>query len=99
MQPKAITDADVAFGGSVRDLMPDYAAIPEDFRHGRTQYNRLASQWFFRGLQKSALKAKDGIDARAAFRHLSAIQGSWEPKHEHKEAAVAYLMSLWFDIA
>jgi len=23
--------------------------------------------------------------------------GSFEPQHEHKEAAVAYLMSLWFE--
>lgn len=32
-----------------------------------------------------------------AFKHLGAIQGSFEPKHEHKEAGVAWLASLWFD--
>lgn len=31
-----------------------------------------------------------------AFRHLAACQGSFEPKHEHKQAAVAWLASLWF---
>ena len=33
----------------------------------------------------------DGIDAKKAMRHLATIQRSWSPKHEHKEAAVAFL--------
>jgi hypothetical protein len=40
---------------------------------------------------------KEGVDGNLAFRHLSAIQRSFTPKHEHKEAAVAYLASLWFE--
>lgn len=31
-----------------------------------------------------------------AFRHLGAIQGSFQPKHGHKRAGVAWLASLWF---
>jgi len=38
----------------------------------------------------------DGIDQNKALRHIKAILGSFEPKHEHKEAAAAYLLSLWF---
>ena len=29
----------------------------------------------------------EGIDANMAFRHLGCINGSFEPKHEHKMAA------------
>ena len=29
--------------------------------------------------------------------HLKSILQSFKPKHERKEAGVAYLMSLWFD--
>jgi hypothetical protein len=36
------------------------------------------------------------VDGELAIRHLQVIQASFEPKHEHKEAAVAYLASLWF---
>lgn len=100
--PKPVTDSDVAFGGSntVRDLMPPMAYIPEDFRRGRGEARKwveLQQQWFYRGLRGYVFEAKAGIDKKAALRHLGTIQGSYEPKHEHKEAAVAYLMSLWFD--
>ncbi len=97
LKPKALSDLDVAFSANVRDLMPDYKEIPEDFRRGRTKWNRFQSDWFYGGIDASGLIAKDGIDRNAALRHLKAINGSFEPKHEHKEAAVAYLASLWFD--
>ncbi len=83
----------------VGKLMPPYAEIPADFKRSWNPYVRLSATWFFKGLDANVLKTKPGIDRRAALAHLSAIQGSWEPQHEHKEAAVAYLMSLWFDIA
>jgi hypothetical protein len=37
------------------------------------------------------------IMAEARGWHLKAIMGSFQPKHEHKTAGVAYLMSLWFE--
>ena len=40
---------------------------------------------------------KQGISLSLALRHLGACLSSWEPKHEHKTAGVAYLMSLWFE--
>lgn len=68
-------------------------AMPD---HGR-DWIEFQRQWFYEGLPAdTTMDLKDGIDGNAAFRHLSAIQGSFEPKHEHKEAAVAYLASLWF---
>lgn len=98
IQPQELDDATVAFPTSVYHLMPRYEDIPDEFKKRRNPYVRKTSDWFFSGIKFSSLKAKDGIDATKAIRHLKAILGSFEPKHEHKEAAVAYLMSLWFDL-
>ena len=87
----------VAFPASVKDLMPAYEDIPAEFkRFPGTVWNKWQAEWFYKGLNGFP-KAKPGIDQDAALRHLEAIQGSWEPKHEHKEAAVAYLASLWLE--
>ena len=53
-----------------------------------------ANEWFFRGLPKFP-EARAGIDENEAIRHLSAILKSFQPSHEHKEAAVAWLASRW----
>lgn len=42
-------------------------------------------------------KPREGIDAVVALTHLGVVQTSFEPTAEHKEAAVAYLASLWFE--
>ena len=36
------------------------------------------------------------IDPEAVNRHTRACLRSFEPRHEHKIAGVAYLLSLWF---
>ena len=43
------------------------------------------------------MKPKEGVDTKKALRHVKAVLGSWEPKHEHKEAGVAFLLNEWFD--
>lgn len=96
-QPKVVTDVDMAFGGSIRDLMPRYEDIPEDFRRERDPFSKLVHKWFFEGIQTDVVKAKPGVDAKVAWRHLRAIMGSFEPSHEHKTSGVAWLMSQWFD--
>lgn len=100
--PKPVSDLELAFpaGRIMSDLMPAMADIPEDFRRDRgnaREWVRFQQQWFFRGLKTVDIVAKPGIDRSAAIRHLAAIQGSYEPQHEHKEAAVAYLASLWLE--
>ena len=94
-----IDDATMAFPANVEHLMPKWQDIPGGFKNGnmRTEWNQLVSAWFFRGLSSLKLVPMDGVDTSKAMRHLSAIMRSYEPKHEHKEAAVAYLMSLWFE--
>lgn len=98
-KPAAVSDLDMAFGGRMQDLLPPWASIPADFKqHDGTQFNRVVSEWFFRGLpQETEFHPRDGIDLRAALRHVGAVLRSWEPKHEHKEAGAAYLLSLWFE--
>ncbi len=96
-QPTAVDDILLAFLAGISGLMPTMEEIPAEFQnHGGTVWNKWQSQWFFKGLHKRP-EPKDGIDQELAMRHLATIQGSFEPKHEHKEAAVAYLASLWFD--
>lgn len=92
-----LSDVDVVFGP--RDLfaiMPKMDAIPEDFKRRNTQWNEMVSTWFFRGLSKFELTPKEGVDQDKALRHVRAIMGSFQPKHEHKEAACAFLLSEWF---
>ena len=75
--------------------MPPHKDIPREFNSDRNEWTLWQRKWFFEGLDVTP-EPKDGIDAKKAMRHLATIQRSWMPKHEHKEAAVAYLASLWF---
>jgi hypothetical protein len=96
-KPKQIDGIQAAFPTSVEDFLPDYGAVPDEFKSRHNKWVKLVSRWFFSGLKGAQFKWKDGIDGDTALRHLKYCMGSWEPKHEHKEAGVAYLMSLWLD--
>lgn len=96
---KELNGPDVVFPTSVKGMMPDYKDIPEEFRRDRTKWNQLVSAMFFQGLKKLELKPKPGVDKDKAYRHIRYILGSWEPKHEHKEAGAAFLFSEWFEDA
>ena len=92
-----LTDLDEAFSVTVSFLMPRQADIPEEFRERRTKWNRVVSDWFYKGLSGAVFTPKKGVDRAKALRHIHCIMGSFEPKHEHKESAVAYLLSEWFE--
>lgn len=95
-----VDDIDIAFGGYDQEWFDKVLAeVPEEFkRHGGTEWNEIVSYWFFNGLNdRVQFKAKKGVDAQKAFRAVSAVLGSFRPKHEHKEAVCAYLLSQWFD--
>ncbi len=87
-------DANRSF--SAMTLMPLYKDIPDEFKNGRNIWVKWQQDWFFNGL-KEMPTPKEGIDVKVAMKHLNSIQRSFEPKHEHKEAGVAYLASLWFE--
>lgn len=103
--PHDVGDPTLAFPASViGTLLPRWADIPEEF-HKETvvsaPWYRFQQVWFAYGLDEDSgfvgVDLKEGIDGNMAFRHLATIQGSYEPKHEHKIAGVAWLASLWFN--
>ena len=101
-QPHEVSDLQVVFPADLGNLLPAWDAIPENFRThlGDAQsrpWKEFQARWFFKGFSKSAVTPRDGVDLDKAIRHLKVIQGSYEPKHEHKEAAVAWLASRWFE--
>jgi hypothetical protein len=84
------------FPGSVcGTLLPPLDEIPNEFKQRSNLWARKASDLFFNGGQLPNLKP--GIDPSAAKGHLSAVLGSFEPAHEHKQAGAGYLMSLWYE--
>lgn len=97
-QPTKVDKLTVVFGPSnIGDLLPAYDAIPDDFKRGN-QWTRVIADWFFSGLGKdTTIVPKAGIDRIEALAHVRACLGSFEPKHEHKTAGCAYLLSRWFD--
>lgn len=97
MKPIIVSGLDLAFGGKISDLLPKYSDIPNEFKRGNTKWNKVVSDWFFCGLKECQWKPKDGIKTEDALRHVKAVMASWEPKHEHKEAGCAYLLSEFFE--
>jgi hypothetical protein len=91
-----IDDTTLAFPANVLGIMPKYEDIPAKYRHGQEPTNRLFNDWFFARLSAVELNPRDGVDKDKAIRHIRAIMGSYEPKHAHKEAAVAFLLDEWF---
>lgn len=56
----------------------------------------IANSWFGSGLPPDVeFHMKEGIDGQTMFNHMHCILGSYEPKHQHKIAAVAFLLSEW----
>lgn len=97
LKPQPVSKLDLVFGGGMDHLLPKYEEIPDDFKRDYNPWCEWQSKWFFSGLKENEIPvAKEGIDQRVAFLHLKTIQGSFEPQHEHKMAAVAWLASLWF---
>lgn len=98
--PVDIDDASMAFGApmEIDSLLPKYDQIPEEFKSHSNKWVKLFNQWFFNGLPKGTqFIRKPGIDQTKALRHIRTIIASYAPKHEHKTAGVAYLLSCWFE--
>ena len=97
--PQDVSDVQLAFPAQVSSLMPPHDEALRDWQRtpDARKWIKVQQDWFFYGMKDTNWSPKDGIDTKRALRHLAAVQGSFEPKHEHKEAAVAYLMWRWFD--
>ena len=57
------------------------------------KWTRIASSLFFKGGQLPP--TRDCISRRIAVGHIQTALASFQPKHQHKEAGVGYLLSLW----
>ena len=93
--PIPVSDVDIAFGGKAMEILPPVSAIPDEFYSYTNKWNCFVSDWFFGGLKRYPVP-REGVDFKLALRNLACVIGSFEPKHEHKEAGAAYLASLWF---
>lgn len=89
------TGVALAFGDTT--YLPKWEDIPEEFKERKTKWNKLFSRIFYSGSHGIQFKMGDPHDFPKVIRALKAIMISFEPKHEHKEAGVAYLMSQWFE--
>jgi hypothetical protein len=92
-----VSDVELVFPANVLPYMPKWEDIPDEFKDGSTKEEQLFNDWFYAGLKELELTPKIGIDKNKAIRHIKFIMGSFEPKHEHKTAAVAFLLREWFD--
>ncbi len=99
LQIPEVSDVDIAFPAN--PPLPAWNDIPEKFRrYNGTPFNKIASTLFFKGgkLSDFGLTPKEGVDVNKAMRAIRCCLGSFEPKHEHKEAGVAFMFSEWFDL-
>jgi hypothetical protein len=93
-----MTMLDIAFG-NIKHL-PKEADIPQEFWHDSNKWHKFIVGWFFSGVKQEgveSLKPKPGVDKMQALAAVQAILCSYAPKHEHKEAGCAFLMSEWFE--
>lgn len=95
-QPQEVSDQLMAFPAidEQSELLPSMKDIPRDYPD-RKRWLRFQQDWFFRGKFPDLL-IKEGVDPNKAYRHLCCLQSTFGIKHEHKEAAVAWLASKWF---
>jgi hypothetical protein len=88
-----VSALDMAFSTFKTDKKLLAEAKERGFYSGDTPYNDLFSKLFFSG---GTVKFKDGIDEvfkKNAWSYCRSFMGSFEPKHEEKEAICAMLMS------
>lgn len=91
--PVEVDDLTVAFPANVvGTLLPPWDDIPEEFKRHSHPRAKQASMLFFEG---GRVEWREGVDKSAARRQVQACLGSFEPKHEHKEAGVAWLLDMW----
>lgn len=89
----ATSDLDIAFPtfGTIPELLAE--AKERGFYDGNTPYNKMFSTLFFVGGAITYKKDLDPAFRQSASRYLRGFMGSFQPKHEEKEAICAMLLS------
>jgi len=90
-----VKDVDIAFGGG-HQFMPTMKEIPVNIKID-VKWENLFNKWFFEGVKDVHFFPKKGVDLNKALRAIASVIGSYAPSHQHKEAAVTYWMSEWFE--
>lgn len=103
-EPKEVSDVMLAFPANVcKEHLPAMEQIPEVFKceghweHPTTSLVNNLAYGKFRGAQVS-FRPREGLEGEPVWRHILACLRSFEPKHEHKIAGVAYLIDEWIDV-
>lgn len=94
----SITDLEITFGTT--RLLPDWEDIPEKFKTDQNIYVKLVDALFYNHpLPAAEVAFRSGFDADGTRvialqdRLIMACLTSFEPRHEHKIAGLAYLIS------
>lgn len=84
------------FGARLADY-PPMGSIPDEFQRFSGKFQSIVSALFYRGgtLAEHGVKLRGGINHGAAMTAIRAWLSSFEPKHEHKTATVAWALSEW----
>lgn len=95
---RKVTDGEIIFSTQTIDPPLLKEARQRGFYNGHTPYNDLFSKIFFKGANVNFKKGLDKEFQENATRYLRALIGSFEPKHEEKEAVCAMLLSELVDL-
>lgn len=79
--------------------LPAYDTIPDEFKRHGSKWSRLFQDIWASAItdhKTVGLLPQEGVKAGDAWRALLTLMRVYDIKHEHKEAAFAYLASLWF---
>lgn len=98
INPIEVSDVEMAFPATVDHLLPSWDEIPDEFKGNNNVFVKITNDQFFGIKNDSSLSLKPDFDLSLVQRHLHCCMGSFSPRHEHKIAGVAYLLSQWFDI-
>ncbi len=92
-----VTNIEIALPATALSHAPRYEDIPEEFRNGTSPWYKVAQDIIYGRYQVAACPfyLKEGTDNDKLNRHLAVLIGSFAfRKAQHKEAAVAYILSL-----
>lgn len=96
--PVEISDVSLAFPADALDYMPPHETC--EGQGERWAYDFIR-QTMFGGLKDAQFAPSNPDwgqeDVDRAWRQIRAIMGSFAPRHEHKEDALAFLVTTWFD--
>src|SRR5690606_33683124 len=104
-QPQTVTDVELAFPAHVvGTLLPEWEDIPESYRllYAIDPLVNLADRLFALYTAGRPFDTGSGLvltadlDPELVARPVEAVLRSFEPRHEHKIAGVAFLSGQWF---